>query len=71
METPAHHLIGSSEAARILGVSPVWVRHLVRARKLPATVLANGRRVYYRADVERLAIARTYARGLEAVGARD
>lgn len=54
MTTP-RPLIGTTEAAVILGISSVHVLHLVKTGKLtPALVTARGVRLYDPAVVERL-----------------
>lgn len=50
-------LVGINEAARIVGHGVDWLRELDRRGTLkPATKLANGTRLYARADVERYAV---------------
>jgi excisionase family DNA binding protein len=48
-------LLLTSEAARVLGVTPDTVRRLERLGKLPAKKTARGVRLFARDDVERLA----------------
>lgn len=59
--TPAD-LIGSVEAARLLGRSPRTVHRLVESRELVPVVIApggfNGAYLFARADVEALVVAR-------------
>jgi hypothetical protein len=55
-------LVGSSEAARMLGRSPRFVHRLVIAGKLEPVVIApggfNGSFMFNRADIEALVAAR-------------
>jgi excisionase family DNA binding protein len=56
------NLISSLEAARLLDVSSEHVRKLARAGVLPVAAMTRGGRVYWRADVERVAAERQAAR---------
>lgn len=61
----ATELIGSTEAARILGQSPRTVHRLVAAGTLVPTIVAPGGRagayLFERSDVEQLADAKASA----------
>lgn len=61
-------LIGTGEAAKILGVTPERVRQLVRAGVIGAQELRRGENIYYlyaKSEVQRVARerARAAARG--------
>jgi DNA-binding transcriptional MerR regulator len=52
-------LVGTSYAARILGVSETMIRHLAEAGKLKVrNKTVDGRRFFHPLDVERLKAAR-------------
>ena len=55
-EKPSVMMTG--EVARLLSVSPDWVRTLVKRGVLSAQISETGRRIFNREDVERLARAR-------------
>lgn len=59
MNTPTDKLIGTAEAARILGKSHRTIHRLVNDGDLPVAITAPGGRVgtflFMRSDVERLA----------------
>jgi excisionase family DNA binding protein len=57
---PAGHsdVLLTSEAARVLGVSPDTVRLWERIGRLPAVKTDRGVRLFNRADVERVRLAR-------------
>lgn len=55
-------LLSIGEAAKILGISPQQVRNLTADGKLSEAMRVGGRRVYKRADVERLKRQREKAR---------
>jgi len=48
-------ILGTTDAAKILGCSAEYVRQLERTGKLPAEKMPNGRRVFKTEDVDRLA----------------
>jgi DNA-binding transcriptional MerR regulator len=54
----AVQFLTSSEAARILGLTPASVRAIERAGKLPALKTVTGVRLFELEEVERLAEAR-------------
>lgn len=54
-------LMTTSEAARVLGLSPDMVRWLEREGRLPAQRTTNGFRLFRRGDVEKLAAERARA----------
>jgi excisionase family DNA binding protein len=51
-------LLTTSDAAKILNVSPDMVRYLERRGKLPAEYTERGQRIFRLEDVEKLARAR-------------
>lgn len=58
MTARAEQLLSTSDAARLLNISPDMVRYLERHGKLPALYLRSGQRVFRLDDVEKLARAR-------------
>lgn len=63
MADPDSALLSTSDAARILDVTPATVRLMHRRGELPATVqTAGGMHLYRRSEVERLAAARAKRR---------
>lgn len=60
MKPRGDQLLSTSDAAKILNVSPDMVRYLERRGKLPAQYIGAGRtRVFRLEDVERLARERS------------
>jgi hypothetical protein len=56
-------LISSSQASKILGLVPDYVRKLARTGHLPiALIVGNGQRLYERRAVERFAAERARRR---------
>lgn len=59
MKTRGEQLLSTSDAAKILNVSPDMVRYLERRGKLPAQYTLAGTRIFRLEDVERLARERS------------
>jgi len=51
----------TADVARLLNVTPQWVRWLARQGDLPCEITEAGQRIYRRADVRRVLIARVEA----------
>ena len=66
----ACRLLGTTDAALVLGCSAERVRQLEREGKLPAEKTLGGRRVFAADDVERLAVEREGQRLLKQKTAR-
>lgn len=56
-------LLCTSDAARLLGVSPDMVRYYARTGRLPASRTPGGVRFFRREDVEAFGQARSWRRG--------
>jgi excisionase family DNA binding protein len=54
-------LLTPAEASRLLGVTPDAVRQLANKGRLPVQRTLTGRRLFRRADVEKLVFERTLA----------
>lgn len=59
METMTSIPLLTSEAARIIGVTPETIRIWADSGRLPAAKTTNGVRLFDRADVERVARERS------------
>lgn len=55
-------ILTTSDVARMLEVSPDWVRRLARAGHLPALRTRSGQRLFWVADVQRWARQRVAKR---------
>jgi DNA-binding transcriptional MerR regulator len=58
MKLSRDRLLTTSDAARILNISPDMVRYLERRGKLPAEYTESGQRIFRLEEVEKLARAR-------------
>jgi excisionase family DNA binding protein len=61
-------ILGTTDAAMVLGVSAEFVRQLERAGKLPAEKTPSGRRIFRVEDVKRMAAEREQKRKEQASG---
>jgi excisionase family DNA binding protein len=64
-------LLLTSEAGKILEISPDQVRHLERTGRLPAVKTSGGVRLFKRCDVERLAREREMTSARRRMGGDD